>query len=206
MNLKIKQSEKIVIIGMSGSGKTTLGKWLIKNLKMKNKIIIDPVGQFIQSPKVAGYLGTWEKIPVFKVFSTEALNVFLSKIFAKDPFFLFLDEADQYIPAHYITITNYTFIFRYLKEGRNFNEGGILIAQLLSQLNKQAFTNSQWLIFFKLNNRSSLDYLHSMLPFDVYKLDSELKKYEFYLINLAESELLGKYRLDLRFNQIMRIS
>ncbi|MEM0174322.1 MAG: hypothetical protein QXI16_07445 [Sulfolobaceae archaeon] len=193
MNLQnlIRQEHKIVIVGQSGAGKTYLGKWLFRRLQFSPKIAVDPVGALLRCDSI-GYCGysKYYKAHIFKFFSAEALNKFLGHFFGKS-FFLFLDEADSYIPSHSLSIQKFFYTFRWLKEGRNFSEGGILISQLVGQLNKQAFTNSQWLIQFNLNNVSSIKYLRSLgIP-----VKEQLPPYHFMLYDLMNSRELGVYTL-----------
>ncbi|MEM3858595.1 MAG: ATP-binding protein [Candidatus Micrarchaeaceae archaeon] len=200
MSLAIDQSHKVVIVGQSGSGKTYLGKWLFKNLKMKNKIAVDPVGAILSCEKI-GYCGYSKeyKAHVFKLFSPDGLEKLIKAMWGKE-FYLFLDEADSYIPLSNFSIQSQFWVFRWLKEGRNFREGGILISQLVGQLNKQAFTNSQYLVQFNLNNVMSVKYLRSL----GITVREKLPPYHFMLYDLMNSQDLGVYTL--KQNKLVKIS
>jgi DNA helicase HerA-like ATPase len=92
----------------------------------------------------------------------------------------------------------------FFKEGRNYNHGGMFTVQRIGRLNKEILSNSQYIFMFKLNNKSDLEYLNAILPYDAKILSQQLKQHEFYIIDMMNSELIGKFII--KNNKLIHIS
>lgn len=199
--LPLKNEWKYTIIGMSGSGKTTLEDFLIKHTQFSvPEVIVDPVGHYIKSEKF-GVVGYYRNKLVVKIYTPKALDLLVKHFFPK-PFFFWIDEADQYFPVRE-QIQNYFYSFRWLKEGRNFGEGGLFVAQIVGQLNKNVLTNSQMIFLFTLRNRGSIDYVTHITDITKEEILS-LKRYEFLVYNQLTGEKLGVYTLK-RKRELVRV-
>ena len=86
------------------------------------------------------------------------------------PVFLIVDEIDQYIDPYSLPFE----FGLYSEQGRNWNQGGIFTARRLGAVNKSIFSNSHYLILFKIINKMDLQYLKSVLDFDVDELINKI--------------------------------
>ena len=57
MNIKIRSSERVTIIGQTRSGKSQLARWIFNNLPAQRKVIINPKG----SQSVLEHFPEWER-------------------------------------------------------------------------------------------------------------------------------------------------
>ena len=196
---KIRMDDKVVVIGFSGSGKTTFMKWFLRNSHFNPMYIIDPMGNFSEKPdwKKFEYSGVMKCNPEIKGHTCIKMNneiqleAFIAKISKSKPkFFLIVDEIDRFVGTD--TIMYYS--ERYLEEGRNYDRGGMFSVRRLGFLNKSILSNAHYLIMFRINNKSDVQYLNEMVDFDLKDLKFR-DKHSFYVLDLQTSENLGEMML-----------
>ena len=205
--MKFDISDKTLILGYSGSGKTTLLEYLIDYyfVHFPHIVIIDSVYRFSKL-KDRFYSGIVEckkpsknKICIHVRGEEEYEKVIYALNRYPYPVFLIVDEIDQYISPYSLP-----FEFGiYSEQGRNWNQGGIFTARRLGAVHKSIFSNSHYLILFKIINKMDLQYLNSVLDFDIDELMSDLGEHEFYFVDLHLSNIEGKYVL--KGNRLLKI-
>ncbi len=196
----IEYDKKIVIVGYSGAGKSTLLGFFIKKIAKAKffAVIVDTTSKFSRLKHIR-YKGKTEclyKNPnsvCIKIQSEEDLENIIKNINDKDrlPMLLIVDEIDQFTDVH--SLMPETSLF--FQQGRNYRHGGIFTIRQIGRLNKQILSNSQILILFKIYNRNDIEYLCSITGMDLRQEINELKPHEFFIIDLTNSENLGKFIL-----------
>ena len=198
--MKFDVSDKILILGYSGSGKTTLLEYFVNYyfVNFPHIVIIDSVYRFSKL-RDRFYFGITQcnnpkpnKICVHVRNKGEFERVVFTLNRYPYPVFLIVDEIDQYIDPYSLPFE----FGLYSEQGRNWNQGGIFTARRLGSVHKSIFSNAHYLILFKIINKMDLQYLKSVLDFDVDELNNEIGEHEFYLIDLHLSRLEGKYVLQ----------
>ena len=196
----IEYDKKIVICGYSGAGKSTLLGYFIKELA-KNKItsvIVDTTSKFseIKNIRYRGKSPCKYKNPnsiCIKIQNEDDLEKIVKRINDKDktPITLIVDEIDQFTDTYGLQPETSLFF----QQGRNYKHGGIFTIRQIGRLNKQILSNSQTLILFKIYNKNDIDYLTSAIGIDITELVYDLKPHEFYILDLTNSVIVGKYIL-----------
>ena len=197
----IEYDKKIVLCGYSGAGKSTLLDYFIKNIaKSKlNSVIVDTTSKFSHRKNIR-YKGKTKckyanpNSVCIKIQTELDLEKIIKNINDKDntPMLLIVDEIDQYTDTH--SLMPETSLF--FQQGRNYDHGGIFSIRQIGRLNKQILSNSQILILFKIYNKNDIDYLTSAIGIDVSDLVYDLKPHEFYIVDLTNSIIIGKYILN----------
>ena len=93
----------------------------------------------------------------------------------------------------------------FFQQGRNYDHGGLFSIRQVGRLNKQILSNSQTLILFKIYNKSDIDYLSNAIGIDVKELVYDLKPHEFYILDLTNSIIIGKYIYDKKKKDLVNI-
>lgn len=196
----IEYSKKIVIVGYSGAGKSTLMEYLIKEMSIRkmNMIIVDTTTKFsFRKPiRYKGRLKCKYNNPnaiCVKIQNDKDLEQIIKGINDKDrlPISLVVDEIDQYTDTYGLEFETSLFF----QQGRNYDHGGLFSIRQIGRLNKQILSNSQVLLLFKIYNKSDIDYLSNVIGIDVRNMVLELKPHEFFIVDLTNSIVIGKYIL-----------
>ena len=214
--MKIKQQDKIVVLGTSGCGKTTLMNYIVDNMvdKFPNVVVIDLVGNFSTNKEIRKV----GKVPCINPRPSKACIRLLTEeqldrtmhtlIDVPEPLFVVLDEVDVFIKPQHMMPEMYL----YVEVGRNWNKGGMYALRQVGRLNKNILSNSHYLILFRLYNRADIEYLDSLLSVGVGKrglktaeLISVLDDHEFWIIDLHHSKPLGVYTLDEKKNKLVGV-
>ena len=198
-SINIRSDDKISIVGYSGAGKTLLLEYFLKNVinRFPNLVVIDPVSRFSEKTnirykgKVQCLYPSANKI-CYKLQSEEDLDKICKTINDIDtqPAFLVVDEIDQFTDTH--SLFDETSLF--FQQGRNYNHGGMFTVRQVGRLNKQIFSNSHYLILFRVYNKADIDYLNEVLPLKFIKLIPTLQEHSFFLIDLRMSRIIGEFQ------------
>lgn len=197
MTWEIDQSDKIIIVGYSGAGKSTLLKFFIDNyfIKFENLVIVDPTAKFSFLEKreyfgVVKCLNPRKNKICVKLSGENQIEKLISVINRYDkPVFLVVDEIDGFIPVYFLP---YQFGI-YSEQGRNWNQGGIFTVRRIGALNKSIFSNSHYLIMFKIYNQRDVAYLEQTTDINVRELISKLGEHDFFVIDLHFSKVIGHF-------------
>lgn len=206
----IDYPKKTILVGYSGAGKSTLLDFFIRNIS-KNKlncVIVDTTSKF-SIPKPIRYKGKMvskyknENAITIKIQDENDLEKIIKKINDKDktPIILVVDEIDQYTDTYGLQPETSLFF----QQGRNYGHGGLFSIRQVGRLNKQILSNSQTLILFKIYNKSDIDYLSNAIGIDVKELVYDLKPHEFYILDLTNSIIIGKYIYDKKKKDLVNI-
>lgn len=198
MDLELKYYDKICIIGYSGSGKSYLTKHLIAKLKL-NMLIVDTTSQF-SDKKPIRYTGNVpclskrKNIRCMKIQNEADLERITKTINDNEnlPIFLVVDEIDQFTDTY--SLMPETSLF--FQQGRNYNHGGIFTIRQVGRLNKQILSNSHYLFLFKIFNKNDIAYIETIIGMPIKDLLLELDLHEFYIVDLWQTAILGKYKVE----------
>ena len=214
--IKIKQQDKIAVLGTSGCGKTTLMNYIVDNVidRFPNVVVIDLVGNFSKNREIrkVGKVPCKNPRPskaCLRILNEDQLDETMKTLIdVPEPLFIVLDEVDVFVKPQKMLPEMYL----YTQVGRNWDKGGMFAVRQVGRLNKNILSNSHYLILFKLYNKSDIDYLDTILSVGIGRrglgtkdLLSVLDDYEFWLIDLHHSKPLGVYRLDEKTNRLVGI-
>ena len=209
-NIIVRSDDKFCVAGYSGAGKTLLMKYFLDNVvsNFPNLIVIDPVSKFSEKVNIR-YKGVVKALKprpnqvVYKIQTEEDMEKILTKVndLDNESAFVICDEIDQFIPFNHM----FTETSLFFQQGRNYNHGGMFTVRQMGRLNKQIFSNSHYLILFRVYNRNDIDYLTTVIPYKFVKLIPELSEHSFYLIDLHTSRIIGEYELDLTKDKLKRV-
>ena len=198
LSIKIRSDDKISIVGYSGAGKTLLLEYFINNVvnQFPNLVVVDPVSRFSQKTNIRfrGKVECLHPSPnkiCMKLQSEEDLEEVCKTIndIDTEPAFLIVDEIDRFVDVH--SMLSETSMF--FQQGRNYQHGGMFTVRQVGKLNKEVFSNSHYLILFKVYNKSDIEYLTDVLPLKFVRMIPQLSEHSFFLIDLRMSKLLGEY-------------
>ena len=197
----IDYDKKCVIVGYSGAGKSTLLNYFLKEIAKEklNCVVVDTTSKFSEKKNIR-YRGKTKckhrnkNSVCVKIQNETDLEKIVKGINDKDtiPILLVVDEIDQFTNTYHLMPETSLFF----QQGRNYNHGGIFTIRQIGRLNKQILSNAQTLVLFKIYNKNDIDYLTSAIGIDVSDMVYELKPHEFYLLDLTNSVVIGKYILN----------
>jgi len=206
----IKSDDKICIVGYSGAGKTVLMDYFLNNVVVNfpNVVVVDPVSKFsektnIRYKGVVKAINPHKNIVIYKLQTEDDLEELITKIndIDEEPVFLCVDEIDRFVRFNYMLPETSLFF----QQGRNYKHGGLFSVRQVGLLNKQIFSNSHYLILFKVYNKNDILYLESVIPYKFVKLIPELQEHSFYLIDLHKSILIGEYKYDMKLKKLKKL-